>query len=267
MSARNWYRQLSRSTFQTQYCGRGVSVARQYYHAKKRSDESPLEYLHRLNVAGLRAKLQVKDGPLATRREHVEHFTVGNTSNTSLRHLADQLALLRLTDAEDLEETLRARQRAKARQGKTHAGSNKFQQKAALKPPSASSKNARAVRAIRVAEDSSESESDVSASDQEDECRRVYLAEAKDRENHSITPTHRDGAADHPTMSQKNCTHCGSTKHDNLGCWKRCWKRLTCQKCGRKGHPSDHCLFVCRACGEMHEPGKCPMEEFYNLIR
>ncbi|OWY95389.1 hypothetical protein PHMEG_00034617 [Phytophthora megakarya] len=53
-------------------------------------------------------------------------------------------------------------------------------------------------------------------------------------------------------MSQKNCTHCGSTTHDNLGCWKR----LTCQKCGRKGHLSDHCLFVCRACGEMHEPGK-----------
>ncbi|OWY98607.1 hypothetical protein PHMEG_00030587 [Phytophthora megakarya] len=135
--------------------------------------------------------------------------------------------------------------------------------KAVPEPPSASLKNARAVQAIRVAEDNSESESDVSTSDQEDECRRVYLAEAKDRENHSITPTHRDGAADHPTMSQKNCTHCGSTKHDNLGCWKR----LTYQKCGRKGHPSDHCLFVCRACGEMHEPGKCPTEEFYNLIR
>ncbi|OWZ12465.1 hypothetical protein PHMEG_00014366 [Phytophthora megakarya] len=163
--ARNWYRQLSRSTrsnwknlfeaFQTQYCGRGVSGARPYYHVKKRSDESPLEYLHRLNVAGLRAKLQVKDGHLAT-------------------HLADQPALLRLTDAEDLKETLRARQRPKARQGKTHAGSNKFRQKAVPEPPSASSKNARAVRAIRVAEDSSESESDVGTSDQEDECRRVY---------------------------------------------------------------------------------------------
>ncbi|KAE9192919.1 hypothetical protein PF004_g21167 [Phytophthora fragariae] len=45
--ARNWYRQLSRSTrtkwgdllqsFQTQYCGLAVSVAWQYYHARKRS--------------------------------------------------------------------------------------------------------------------------------------------------------------------------------------------------------------------------------------
>ncbi|KAI9991176.1 hypothetical protein PInf_018808 [Phytophthora infestans] len=51
--AGNWYRQLGRSTrnkwpdllrsFQTQYCGLGVSVARQYYHARRRSDEFPLE--------------------------------------------------------------------------------------------------------------------------------------------------------------------------------------------------------------------------------
>ncbi|POM71306.1 Hypothetical protein PHPALM_12141 [Phytophthora palmivora] len=39
-------------SFQIQYCGRGVSVARKYYHAHKRSDESSLEYLYRLNVAG-----------------------------------------------------------------------------------------------------------------------------------------------------------------------------------------------------------------------
>ena len=54
--AQNWYRQLSRSersdwktllhAFQTQYCGLGMSVSRQYYHAMKRSGESPLEYLY-----------------------------------------------------------------------------------------------------------------------------------------------------------------------------------------------------------------------------
>ncbi|POM76894.1 Eukaryotic/viral aspartic protease, active site, partial [Phytophthora palmivora] len=46
-----------------------------------------------------------------------------------------------------------------------------------------------------------------------------------------------------------------------------CWGRLTCEKCGRKGHPSDRCLFTCKACGDIHEAGKCTMEEFYNLIR
>ncbi|OWY96159.1 hypothetical protein PHMEG_00033649 [Phytophthora megakarya] len=32
-------------------------------------------------------------------------------------------------------------------------------------------------------------------------------------------------------------------------------------------HAPNHCLFVCRGCGELHGMGKCPMEEFYNQIR
>ncbi|GMF40661.1 unnamed protein product [Phytophthora fragariaefolia] len=107
--ARNWYHQLSGAThspwkdlhqrFQVQYCGRGVSVARQYYHARKRSDESHLEYLHRLNVAGLSTRLQI--GSPDVRREHVEHFI----ETLDDRDLADQLALLRIPDAHTLEKS------------------------------------------------------------------------------------------------------------------------------------------------------------------
>ncbi|KAG3113406.1 hypothetical protein PI125_g7375 [Phytophthora idaei] len=106
--AKNCYRQLSRSTrnkwcdllrsFQTQYCVLGVSVAWQYYHARKRSDESPLGYLYRLNIAALRARLKIKDGDQRARREHVEHYieTLGD------QELAGLLTLLQITDAEDL---------------------------------------------------------------------------------------------------------------------------------------------------------------------
>ncbi|GMF62248.1 unnamed protein product [Phytophthora fragariaefolia] len=174
--ARNWYRQLScttRSTwkdlhksFRVQYCGRGVSVARQYYHARKRSDESPLEYLHRLNVAGLRTRLQIKDGPQEVRRENVEHFieTLDN------RDLADQLALLRIPDADILEEVLRSRQRAKSRQNKTVYGSIKPRQKS----PAAAA-GTRAVRVVHVPEESSDSDEESRSSSDED-LRRVYLA-------------------------------------------------------------------------------------------
>jgi len=127
--ARNWYRQLSRSTrtkwsdllrsFQTQYCGLGVSVAWQYYHARKRSEETPLEYLHRLNVAGMRARLKIKDGDAKARLEHVEHFieTLGDPD------LEDQLTLLRLSVANRMEDVLRARERAKTRQKKSTGSS------------------------------------------------------------------------------------------------------------------------------------------------
>ncbi|KAE9265981.1 hypothetical protein PR003_g32280, partial [Phytophthora rubi] len=175
--AKNWYRQLPRSTrnkwtellksFQIQYCGFGVLVARQYYQARKRSDESVLEYLHRLNVAGLWARLKVKDGNTKERKEHVDHFieTLGDPE------LADRLTLLRLSDADDLEEVLRALDRAKSRQKKTTAGSSRYRQKAAPSPAPAPS--AKQVRAIQV--QAPDSNSDGSDSDR-DEHRRIYLA-------------------------------------------------------------------------------------------
>ncbi|ETP05762.1 hypothetical protein F441_17709 [Phytophthora nicotianae CJ01A1] len=102
--ARNWYRQLSRTTR-----GDWKELLRE---SKKRADETPLEYLHRLNVAGLRAKLRVKSGSSDVRCEHVEYFI--ETLDDS--DLADQLALLRISDDDALEEGLRARQRVKNRQ-------------------------------------------------------------------------------------------------------------------------------------------------------
>ena len=38
-----------------------MSVARQYYLARKQSDETPLEYLHRLNVAATHDKIAIKE--------------------------------------------------------------------------------------------------------------------------------------------------------------------------------------------------------------
>ncbi|POM70177.1 Hypothetical protein PHPALM_13427 [Phytophthora palmivora] len=134
----------------------------------------------------------------------------------------------------------------------------------------------RAVRAIKPISDSSESEEDSSGSDGEAGLRRVYLAapglnegqQDQDQRNqdrsrsevgNNRTPQDRQDIDSSP----KRCSHCGSRKHSGLGCWGR----LTFEKCGRKGHPSDRCLFTCKACGDIHKAGKCTMEEFYNLIR
>ncbi|KAE9338326.1 hypothetical protein PF008_g12120 [Phytophthora fragariae] len=146
-------------------------MARQYYQARKRSDESALEFLHRLNVAGLRARLKVKDGGTKERKEHVDHFieTLGDPE------LADKLTLLLLSDADDLEEVLRALDRAKSRQKKTTDGSSRYRQKAAPSPsPAASTKQVRAIQ-IQAPDSESDSNSDGSDSDR-DEHRRIYLA-------------------------------------------------------------------------------------------
>ncbi|KAG3117052.1 hypothetical protein PI125_g4073 [Phytophthora idaei] len=179
--ARNWYRQLARSTrnkwtdlprsFQTQYCGLGVSVGRQYYHARRRSDESPLEYLHRLDVAGLRAHLKFEIGGFKVLREHVDHFIA------TLRDpdMADRLTLFRLPNTDEREEVLQAPDRAKHRHKKAVAGSNKFRQRA----PSAIAP-ARRAQKTQVADSGTESGSDGSDSDPDSRPRNC-LATGEDR--------------------------------------------------------------------------------------
>ncbi|GMF29865.1 unnamed protein product [Phytophthora lilii] len=84
------------------------------------------------------------------RREHVEHFI----ETLDDRDLADQLALLRIPDADALEDTLRARQRAKARQGKAAFGSSKYRQKAPTPPDAVKSAPTRKLHAVRTTADS-----------------------------------------------------------------------------------------------------------------
>ncbi|POM63372.1 Hypothetical protein PHPALM_21243, partial [Phytophthora palmivora] len=249
--AKNWYRQLSRSTrnkwpdllraFQIQYCGLGVSVTRQYYHARRRPEESPLDYLYRLNFAGLRAKLKIKDGNAMDRREHVDHYI----ETLEDQDLADRLTLLRLSDADDLEEVLRARERAKSRQKKAAFGSSKYRQKATNPAPAATTKHVRAVQ-IRSVESESESESDGSdGSDSDgDNHRRIYLAAEQEvipktesgmEKVEQVPITHKSTdqtPPDHRSRIQSSgsdwnrCSHSGSKKHSDLGCWRR----LTCHK-------------------------------------
>ena len=88
-------------------------MGRQHYQARKRSDESPLEYVYRLNVAGVRSKLDIKNGPTHVKREHGKCFV----KTLDGREMAYQLTLLRVSDVEDLEEVLRARQRATPAKG------------------------------------------------------------------------------------------------------------------------------------------------------
>ncbi|OWZ01850.1 hypothetical protein PHMEG_00026691 [Phytophthora megakarya] len=252
-SAKNWHRQLNRTTktkwadllesFQTQYCGLGMSVAWQYYHARKRSEETPLDYQYRLNLAALPAKLKIKDGNPKARREHVDHYieTLGDPE------MADRLTLLRLADVDELEEVLRARERAKSRQRRS-AFVSKFRQKTPASAPTAPARAA------------SEGVSGSDGSDSEGDLRRISLAAAVEKlistggalqnpdparsrtkasEGSRISDRRSPGNRDHPDRDR--CSHCGSRKHADLDCWKR----LTCETCGKGGHPTDRCLNGC----------------------
>ncbi|POM75150.1 LOW QUALITY PROTEIN: Hypothetical protein PHPALM_7783 [Phytophthora palmivora] len=91
--------------------------------------------------------------------------------------LADRLTLLRLSDVDDLEEVLRAREQ----QTEEGLGSSKYRQKATNPAPAATTKHVCAVQ-IRTVESESESGSDGSdGSDSDgDNHRRIYLAAEQD---------------------------------------------------------------------------------------
>ncbi|POM72435.1 Hypothetical protein PHPALM_10849 [Phytophthora palmivora] len=104
--------------------------------------------------------------------------------------------------------------------------------------PSAST---RAVRAVKAISDSSESEEDSSGSDGEAGLRRVYLAapglnEGKQDQDQRNQDRSRSEVGNSRAQQDrhdigsppKRCSHCGSRKHSDLGCWGR----LTCEKCG-----------------------------------
>ncbi|KAJ0388631.1 hypothetical protein P43SY_012022 [Pythium insidiosum] len=65
--AKTWYRQLSRETrkswpdlqkaFELEYCGLAITAQQKYYELRRKSSEEPLDYLYRMNVQAMEAKI------------------------------------------------------------------------------------------------------------------------------------------------------------------------------------------------------------------
>ncbi|OWY97781.1 hypothetical protein PHMEG_00031601 [Phytophthora megakarya] len=151
---------------------------------------------------------------------------------------------------------------------------SKFRQKVPTSAPTAPARAA--VRAIQTRDPSSESDgvSGSDGSDSEGDLRRIFLAAAEEKlisaggaRSRSI-PTESGGwnpdlgSAQPRRQRSSRPRPLFSLKHTDLDCWKR----LTCEKCGKRGHPKDRCLYACRGCGDVHEAGECPMEEIYYQI-
>ncbi|OWZ04611.1 LOW QUALITY PROTEIN: hypothetical protein PHMEG_00023458 [Phytophthora megakarya] len=252
--AKNWHRQLSRTTkskwadildsFQTQYIGLGMSVAWQYYHARKRSEETPLDYLYRLNVAAVRAKFKINDGNPKARWGHVDHYI----ETLGYPELADRLMLLRLADVDKLDEVLGNDPRAGNADQRSGRNIDRWPRPAlrSRQPVPWYARSKRKIRAPRQ-----------KGSDSENELRRIFLAAAEEKlistggalTKPRSSPASNESARRRPDPPRET----EIIKIETAVCIV--------------GHPTDRCLYACRGCGDVHEAGECPMEEFYNPIR
>ncbi|GMF39268.1 unnamed protein product [Phytophthora fragariaefolia] len=230
-----------------------------HYHASKHPDETPLEYLYQLNVAAMRAKIPYADGTAEEKREHMELFI--NTLGFPEQELASRLTLMETPDAPALEKKLRAQQRGLVHQKKALFGSSKFRQKAPAPPAPAP----RAVHAIHTTADGYDTG--------HESCDSEYLMYDQDRDEDDRAkmcmagqtppgePARREAGSDDAGRGRPRRRHCNSRRHSDGDYWSL----LTCQKCSGR-HPTDRCLRICKAGGELHDIGECPMEEFFNQL-
>ncbi|OWZ13910.1 LOW QUALITY PROTEIN: hypothetical protein PHMEG_00012691 [Phytophthora megakarya] len=83
------------------------------------------------------------------------------------------------------------------------------------------------------------------------------------RDDHAGSGTSRSGIHQHIRQEHRSKIQGDDSNVTNA----RHPRNIQISDCGKRGHPADHCLFVCRGCGELHDMGKCRMEEFYNQVR
>ncbi|ETK72069.1 hypothetical protein L915_20770 [Phytophthora nicotianae] len=134
-------------------------------------------------MRGSALKLRVKSGPSDVRREHVEHFI----ETLDDRDQADQLALLRISGADALEEVLRTRQRAKNRQGCAHFRSSKYRQKAAGSDATKAAPTRKVQAVVTTNQPDSDSDSGLSGSESDGDLRRIYLASTEGESKTQVT--------------------------------------------------------------------------------
>ncbi|OWZ10789.1 reverse transcriptase [Phytophthora megakarya] len=147
----------------------------------------------------------------------------------------NRLTLLRLADVDELEKVLRARERAKSRQNRSAFGS-KFRQKVSASALTAPARAAdrthptrKVLQRIILAAAEEKLSSTGGASQNPDPAR----SRTKASEGPRILDRRSPGDRDH--QDRERCSHCGSRKHTDLDCWKR----LTYENCGKRGHPTD----------------------------
>ncbi|OWY96742.1 Eukaryotic/viral aspartic protease [Phytophthora megakarya] len=191
-------------------------MASRYYHASKHVDETPLEYLYRMNVARMRAKIRYSDGTSEEKREHVELFI--NTLGEQEQELTSRLMLMEVPDTATLEKKHRARQRGLAHQRKALFDSNQFCQKAPTSTPTP----ARAFHAVQIATDDYDSgrEGD-SAGNQigdqdrgDEEWAKMFVSGHAPQQESTCRDFEPSGAA----HDRPKCRPCGSRRHSEGDC-------------------------------------------------
>jgi hypothetical protein len=309
--AKNWYRQLPKDirrswpslqeAFEDEYCGSSMAPLQKYYLMSRKSSETPLDYLYRLNVQAIEAGVSYETFKAQAHIKHfimtcddanlARHFSLNMPSNVSALRTALQNLQLQESHAKREESKQSKFGRKDGRDAKEGREDRSARSGSRQKPISVHAVRSRSTKhdagsdeeAWQSGKDVSDDEDADSDEDAESDqggdtneaepkaadeviafLAKVFAA-TQSREG-AAKPKHQSGQSPKSVSWQKPvdpCTHCGSHRHRD----QDCWRRLTCETCGRNGHPAEHCYQQCRGCGKVHDRGKCHLEEMVTQMK
>ena len=305
--AKNWYRQLPREVrkdwprlqqeFEEEYCGASITPLNRYFSMTRRSNEDHIDYLYRLNVQAIEAGIKYDMAKSA--RDHIKHFIATCDDPDLARQLSLNMPFSVSTLRESLQNLQIQESQAKRDDAKLKPGRRDSREDRAMrsgsrqKPIHVNAVKARSPRVAQVDDtesDASAGESDYAGSSDEERVSSDQEVQTGGDESRDLTPTEEvmeffakvfsaTRAREAPLKAKPSngqqpksvswqkpvdpCTHCGSHRHRD----RDCWRRLTCETCGRNGHPAEHCYQQCRGCGKVHDRGKCHLEGMANELK
>ncbi len=233
------------SAFKNNYSVGLQSPQEKYWSANREDKESALEYLVRLNALGKKAGIDYHG------RSSVEH--VRRYLSTVRDHkLSDRFLALGIADIKTLEQRLRD----------LELGQRRIQH--STTKPMDNNRRTQAFRAAPVREvhwydndmpadhyyDRYHEEQEYY--DYEDTRPRVYAADERPRQ-----PSPNGGGQ---RRREEGYQGYRSRQFQD-------WSNIECKDCGRIGHPTERCLFRCKACQVVHGEGDCPLKDLARRLK
>lgn len=256
-SALWWYKSLSSSVqkkwsllhkaFRDAYEIGSTSPAARYWNASRKENETPLQFLVRLNALAKMAKIDRLSGDSAS--EHVQQFLTQVRDN-SLREKFVMMGTKSITEVEarlrDMERGDKNAKRFSNKPGDDKRRPDQNGRKANY-GRAAPAYNRREVR--WADEDRYEyDEEDYDYYEDEEEYHTAYSAS----EEPSHPPRYDNQRRDTPSYYRRREGGYPPRQFED-------WSQMVCRECKRQGHPTDRCLFKCKTCHKVHENEVCPV--------
>ncbi len=236
-----------------------------YWNASRKDQETPLQFLVRLNALAKMAKINKTTGSSAA--DHVQQFLTKVKDNA----LREKFLMMGTKTIAEVETRLREVERGErnAKRSSSKSGDDKRRVESTTRKVNyGRAAPAYGLREVRWADDDrydrydrydyrdqydqynryDRDEEEFDDDEEEDAQYSAYQA----REEPSVPPRNDYSTRDGPPNYRRRDDGYSPRRFQD-------WSTTQCRECRRWGHPTERCLFKCKTCNKFHEDDVCPV--------